>query len=212
MSHNFLLRLRSALATNNRPGVDAQLSMAHIGRRDLVEATETSRRAAVMALFYPREKTSDDLNLIFIRRSSHEPRDRHAGQIGFPGGSVEPADAHLQATALRETYEEIGVDPGRVEVLGKMTDLFIPISNFLVTPFIGFTPSRPDYILQASEVAELIEVPFSDFFRASARQVSDRKIASGLRLKDVPYWQVGNVDIWGATAMMTSEIVALLDG
>ena len=92
-----------------------------------------------------------------------------------------------------------------------MTDLFIPVSNFLVTPFIGFTPQRPDYILQASEVAELIEIPFSAFFQTNARQIADRQIANGIRLKNVPYWQIGEVDIWGATAMMTGEIVGLLE-
>lgn len=210
MTYHFLDQLRAALAKHDRPGSAAQAAMAPFGRREtLKDNSSNSRKAAVLALFYPANNTGD-LNLIFIQRSSNDPRDRHAGQIGFPGGSVELQDVDLEATALRETYEEIGVPPDSIEVLGRMTDLYIPVSNFTVSPFVGYTKKRPQYKLQTNEVAALLEVPMSDFFKETARQIANMKLASGASVKNVPFWQVGGHQIWGATAMMVSEIIALL--
>lgn len=209
-TEDLLARISSKLRQQALPGIEAQVSMAHIGRNDLSEPPGNARKAAVLALLYPSE-SSRELTLIFIRRSSREPRDRHAGQIAYPGGSVEPGDTSLQHTALREAQEEIGIDPSKVTVFGQLTNLYIPVSNFLVTPFVGYTAKRPDYILQESEVDDVLEIPFMDFLRTDARQVEDRAIANGIKLKNVPYWSVGeSTKIWGATAMMTGELVELV--
>lgn len=207
MPKDILGRIKQRLQQGNLPGQQAQLTMAHALRGALPGPGDSYRRAAVMALFYPAE--DQVLKLIYIVRTSHDPRDRHAGQIAFPGGSVDPTDVDLTATALREVEEEIGVQAEQVSVLGELTDLYIPVSNFLVTPFIGYTPKRPDYTLQESEVARLLELPFEDFLATEARQQTTIKLSNGMELKHVPCWVVQDNTIWGATSMITAEIVAL---
>lgn len=200
-------RIQGRLNNGSLPGEAAQLTMAHPLRGSLPEARPDTRRAAVLALFYPN--SDGELQLIFILRASHDRRDRHAGQIAFPGGSVEPQDTSLAATALRETEEEIGVPTTAPTLLGSMTELYIPVSNFLVTLFVGFVEKEPAFRIQTSEVAELIQVPFHEFFRPDVRQATDMKLPSGMKLKDVPYWDVTGRRIWGATSMMLAELIAL---
>jgi 8-oxo-dGTP pyrophosphatase MutT (NUDIX family) len=207
-----LEQLTTALASGQLPGQKAQSFMSP-GERDRFGQVPTDhRRAAVMALFHFGEREDSQLQLTFIRRSSRDARDRHAGQISFPGGSVEPQDDNLATTALRETEEEIGVPAGKIELLGELTDLYIPVSNFLVTPFVGFLAEKPVYVPQVTEVDEVIELPFAHFLRPQAKQTSDRTLVNGLRLTKVPYWSVKEIEVWGATAMMTSELVALMKG
>ncbi|MEM9928651.1 MAG: CoA pyrophosphatase [Bacteroidota bacterium] len=214
MTHPFLTRLQVALA-QPLPGQAAQFKLAHTVRQQFPPPTADARRAGVLALFYPNDRQvygRNNVNLIFIQRSSREPRDRHAGQISFPGGSLEAHDANLAATAIRETEEEIGVPAAAIELVGPLTELFIPVSNFLVSPYVGFTAARPDFILQPTEVDAVLEVPFADFLQPTARQLMDKRLGNGITLKDTPYWAVGGHEIWGATAMITSEIVELLRG
>lgn len=201
-----LQRLRQRLSDGVLPGSEAQLSMAPSLRGEPQTAPVTARRASVLALIYP---ITGRLHLLFIQRTS-PPGDRHAGQISFPGGSAEAADVDAAATALRETEEEVGIPRESIELLGGMTQLYIPVSNFLVDPFVGIRTERPTFILQESEVARTLELPLSDFLRADARQINDRQLTSGMMLKNVPYWSIADEEIWGATSMMVGELVALL--
>ena len=169
-------------------------------------APDNARRASVMALLYPIE---GELHLLYIQRTSPK-RDRHAGQISFPGGSVDPGDTDATFTALRELEEEVGVPGASVEVLGGLTQLYIPVSNFMVTPFVGYLPKRPNFTLQKTEVARILELPFAHFLQAEARQVGPRKLVNGMTLQDVPYWAIQGEEVWGATSMMTAELVALI--
>lgn len=195
------------------PGPEAQYKMAHVLRKQIPAHPPSVRHAAVLALFYPVvSRGLYDANLIFIQRSSREPRDRHAGQISFPGGSQEAVDQDLAATATRETWEEIGVPVDNIEVMGALTELYIPVSNFLVAPYVGFIDHRPDFIRQESEVDEVLEIPFDSFFSPTARQLMDKELTNGMRLTKVPYWNVADQQIWGATAMITSELVELVNG
>lgn len=195
------------------PGVAAQYKLAHVLRQQAPAPPKNARRAGVLALFYPHlsdEGGKYNHNLIFIQRSSREPRDRHSGQISFPGGSHESGDQDLAATATRETWEEIGVPVHRIEVLGALTDLYIPVSNFLVSPYVGYIDHQPTFTRQESEVDGILEVPFDAFFAPNARQLMDKELANGLRLTKVPHWMVAGHQIWGATAMITSELVELV--
>lgn len=201
-----LATLRARLGMGTLPGRDAQLTMAPPMRGDYTAPPVTARRASVLALLYPIESR---LHLLYIQRTSPK-RDRHAGQISFPGGSVEAADVDAAATALRETEEEVGIPRDTVELLGGLTQLYIPVSNFLVDPFIGFLPERPTFTLQESEVARILELPLADLLEESARQVGTRKLANGMSLPDVPFWAVGGEEVWGATSMITAELLALL--
>lgn len=195
------------------PGVEAQYKLAHVLRKHAPSPASDARRAAVLALFYPAPNEGKHReNLVFIQRSSRDPRDRHAGQISFPGGSQEPEDKNLAATATRETWEEIGVPEAEIEVLGALTELYIPVSNFLVAPFVGFIDHRPNFIRQESEVDVVLEIPFDTFLDPASRQLMDKELSNGMKLTNVPYWNVPGHRIWGATAMITSELVELVKG
>jgi len=182
--------------------------MAPRFRGNYAGAPPTARNASVLALLYPIDNR---LHLLYIQRTS-PANDRHAGQISFPGGSAEAEDATATITALREAEEEVGIPREKVEIFGALTPLYVPVSNFLVAPFVGFSAERPTLIPQASEVARTLELPFADFLTQEARQVGERKLTNGMTLKDTPYWAVQGEEIWGATAMMTAELVALVAG
>lgn len=128
----------------------------------------------------------------------------HAGQISFPGGRWEPADADLAATALRESHEEIGLDPAHVRVLGALDDIET-VYGVRVTPYVGLIPDDYPYVLQAAEVAHLIELPVSFFLDPARRRVEQWLAADG-RPRDVHFYdREVEPPVWGATA----RIVAL---
>ncbi|MEM8582695.1 MAG: CoA pyrophosphatase [Bacteroidota bacterium] len=169
---------------------------------------DDARVAAVLELLYPLP--DGRLGLLFFRRTSHDPRDAHAGQIGFPGGSVEEEDKTLADTALREAWEEVAVPPASVDLLGQLSPLYIPVSNFLVHPFLGVAAVRPDFKGQDAEVDEILELPLEDFLRPDARATKSMTMSSGFRLPKVPYWDVQGETIWGATSMLVAELVSII--
>jgi len=115
---------------------------------------QNARPSAVLSLLYPVEK---ELHLLLIKRIADGKA--HSGQIGFPGGKSEPSDADLKYTALREAHEEVGIMSADVDILGALTPLYIPVSNFQVYPFIGFTGQRPVFNINETEVAGILEIP-----------------------------------------------------
>ncbi len=167
-----------------------------------------ARQAAVLALLYPQ---NGRWHLCLIKRTSSDPRDRHAGQIAFPGGSREAEDPDLLHTALREASEETGINPRAVRQLGPMTPIYIPVSNFQVYPFLAWSESRPDFRPQESEVEAILEPPVKDLFHPRSLQRRSIRLASGRQLDQAPclIWE-GHL-IWGATAMMLSELRALME-
>jgi 8-oxo-dGTP pyrophosphatase MutT (NUDIX family) len=133
--------------------------------------------------------------------------EHHKGQISFPGGACDPDDVDLQATALRETFEEIGVPPDAVEILGALDD-FSTITSFVVTPFIGVIPHSFAYRLERSEVEAVIEVPLS-FLRVATHLRAEKREHQG-RVYDVLFWDYGPYTIWGATAHILKTLLDLL--
>jgi 8-oxo-dGTP pyrophosphatase MutT (NUDIX family) len=131
----------------------------------------------------------------------------HKGQISFPGGACEPVDADLQATALRETFEEIGVPPEAVQILGALDD-FVTITDFVVAPFVGVIPHPFAYRLNGCEVDAVIEVPLS-FLQDRAHLRTEQREVRG-RVYDVLFWNYGPYTIWGATAQMLKSLLDLL--
>ena len=172
-----------------------------------VTIPDNARPSAVMALIFP---DSDGLRLLFIKRT--EDGRAHSGQISFPGGKQDPTDADLRATALREAQEEVGILSSEVRFLGQLTPLYIPVSNFHVYPFVAFAGKRPDYFLSANEVERIIEVPVADLLNEEMKTVA--KVTSpadpSFVRKVNAYRLPDGAIIWGATAMILSELELIL--
>ncbi|MEO1013334.1 MAG: CoA pyrophosphatase [Bacteroidota bacterium] len=167
---------------------------------------ENAKKAGVMALFYPNNKGLT--HLLLIVRKAH-PKDVHSGQIGFPGGQVEHRDTDLMYTALRETYEEVGVPIRDITVIRSLSQLYIPPSNFEVHPFIGLYRNGKGFRKQISEVETLVEVPFPQFMD-DASVFNENLSTSYATDISVPAFKLNGYTVWGATAMMLSEIKELL--
>ncbi len=189
------------------PGIEAQNRMAHKVRRRKMTPPDDVRIACVLALFYPK---NNEWHTVLMERVSNTIRDKHKGQISFPGGKLEEHDASFEAAALREAKEEVNVNPKEVRVLGRLTELYIPVSNFLVYPVVGFSEEVPDLKPEPSEVANILEVPFEHFMRTEHVKTADLKIAPHITLREVPYFDINGQMLWGATAMMMSELLEVV--
>jgi 8-oxo-dGTP pyrophosphatase MutT (NUDIX family) len=191
------------------PGEAAHFEMAPALRiaelKALAKPPSTYKKAGVMALLYPG---SDQLaRLLFILRNAYPGV--HASQIGFPGGQEESHDQDLLQTALRETEEEVGVPASSIKPIRALSKVYIPPSNFEVSPFIGLCTETPAFKKQDSEVADLIEVPLTDVLD-DARRTQRRLTTSYARDIEVPAFLFEGHIVWGATAMMLNEIKTLL--
>jgi len=193
------LRLHGAL-----PGTSAQLTMAPLYRQDPSMTRidgKPCREAGVLALFFPLQDVTT--LLLTVRRADLK---QHAGQVSFPGGRREPNET-LREAALRETHEEVGLAPDQIEVLGTLTPLYIPPSNFCVHPFVGMTPETPVLRAQDDEVETLLYAPLPHLLAPETRQREPRRLHG--RDVDVPFLDVQGYKIWGATAMMLAELITL---
>lgn len=187
------------------PGHAAQYNMAPQPRSggELNDKPQAdARQSSVLILFYPYAET---VYLPLILRPTYPGV--HSGQVGLPGGGVEPEDRDLRHTALREAHEEIGVDPSQVNVLGQLSTLYIYPSNNLVLPVVGWTAERPTFLPDPREVALLIEASVLEFLDPANYRTEVWELAS--RSATVPLFGIQNQIIWGATAMILGELLAL---
>ncbi|WP_333600444.1 NUDIX hydrolase [Flavobacterium sp.] len=186
------------------PATNAHAKMAPSNRLELLKSINfekiNPRKAAVMMLFYPKNSQT---HLALILRNSYNGV--HSSQIAFPGGKVEEDDIDLSDTALRETHEEIGVPRSHINVIRAFTEVYIPPSNFMVYPFFGYSTSELQFQLQVEEVAGLVELPLADFLddRLIENKIMKTSYADAF---EVPGFKVNQHFIWGATAMMLSEL------
>ncbi len=172
---------------------------------ELKDATTPPRKAAVMALFYPNQK--EETHILFILRKTY--KGVHSNQVAFPGGKAEKEDDNLMVTALRETHEEVGVHPDDIHVVKELSEIFIPPSNFEVQPFLGLYKKPKPFVIQESEVAALLEVSLVNFL--SEASITTKNITTSYATNvDVPAFKLNGYIVWGATAMMLSEIKVLL--
>ena len=189
------------------PGTEVQWSLASSDRmvKDFPRIPRAdSAIAAVLILLYPE---NDDLCTIFIQRPAYNGV--HGGQISFPGGKKEKDDDDLIATALREAAEETGLKQEEVEVLGKLTPLYIPVSNIVVTPVVGWTRNKPCLIPEKSEVVFIIEAKLDSFLNYSIVKTSPFEIR-GEQI-DIKYFHYNGHVIWGATAMILHELLTIIN-
>lgn len=186
------------------PAENAHLLMAPAERRTSLSPefymANNPKISAVMMLFYPK---SDVTHLVLTRRNEY--KGVHSAQISFPGGKAEKADKNLAETALRETYEEIGVPPEAIEVVMPFSKLYIPPSNFLVSPFMGLAKEQPVFTANPYEVKELIEVPLEVLMDESVISQVEMKTSYAEKIT-VPAFRINENIVWGATAMMLSEL------
>lgn len=189
------------------PGEIAHAKMAHIARGSVVPAPDHAKLASVLILLYEKE---NQWFTTLMKRTSKFKNDKHKGQISFPGGQSEPTDSSKADTALRENEEEMGISASNIKILGPLTELYIPVSNFLVQPYIGYLNTSPIFKPDTNEVDEVIEVPLSILTNQYNKKNTSIKITSEIILQDVPYFDVHGHIVWGATSMIISEFVDVL--
>ncbi|MGG5507229.1 MULTISPECIES: NUDIX hydrolase [unclassified Myroides] len=185
-------------------GIEAHRLMIPVERipylyaEDFVE--RHPRESAVMMLLYPKEK---ETNVLLIERATY--KGVHSGQVGFPGGKYEHNDLDLLQTALRETQEEVGVVQGDIEIIQPFTKIYIPPSNFYVQPYLGIAEKELIFTPDAFEVANIIELPLHILLQDSIVKEVEMK-TSYASWTHVPAFIYKDYTIWGATAMMLSEL------
>lgn len=168
--------------------------------------TKSAKQAGVLALFYPNKE--GETHFVLILRKTY--KGVHSAQVSFPGGKLEPEDKDLSETAARETFEEVGVLQDTVELIKTLSRVFIPPSNFYVQPFLGITQSQPHFVKEESEVEEIIEVKLASLL--AHENISMKKVNASYGLNiNVPTFQLNGFTVWGATAMVLSEIKDILN-
>ncbi|MEZ4839856.1 CoA pyrophosphatase [Flavobacterium sp.] len=201
--HSFL-KYVPKIAKESLPATSAHLKMTPLFRHELMRAINYDslqpKKAAVLMLVYPK---NNETHIVLIVRNTYPGV--HSSQIAFPGGKVELEDDSLAHTALREAEEEIGVNRMYVEIIKSFTEVYIPPSNFLVSPFLGISTQELNFVRQENEVADIIELSMNDFLDDS--NVVMRKLTTSYANEiDVPAFLVKEHIVWGATAMMMSEL------
>ncbi len=196
--------------TQPLPGRDAQLRMAFSQRAIALKQNpyhpDNARIACVTLLLW---ENNLDWHTVLIHRTTN-PLDRHSGQVSFPGGKQDKSDESLAHTALREVEEEIGISSSQIEILGALTDLYIPVSNFIVHPFVGLVTGTPQFSPQPGEVDSILTPSIQHFQQAENKGFKELVVGTGVLLKDVPCFLVEERAVWGATAMIMNEFLEIL--
>ncbi len=184
------------------PGQEAQKLMmptsGHSMDRFSIEVKKGAKEGGVLLLLYPKNK-----KIYFALTQRHTYNGAHSGQISFPGGKVEAADATIIDTALRETEEEIGVPSKNIRVIGRLTDLYIIASHFNVRPVVGVATTQPAFNLDAREVSQLIEVSLQELLNDNL--VEEKELIVRNHIINTPFFNFNGFHVWGATAMMLAE-------
>lgn len=196
-------RLRQPL-----PGLDAQLKMASRSRLQWIKEGMDSthaKKSGVLILLYPDRET---VRTVLILRMDYDGI--HSGQVGLPGGKMEEGDATLVETALRETHEELGISSQHIRILGTLTQLYIPPSNFLVLPVVGYIQQKPDFHPDRTEVKKIIELDIGQLLNGQNRVIKEIEVSG--QILTVPCYLINGEVIWGATAMILAEFAELVAG
>lgn len=208
MDFDFAIELLHNGLKKPLPGHYAQKSMSPLPidpKRFDFNFIDNPRKGAVLIFIYP-----EDGRAFFplIKRPTYAGV--HSGQIAFPGGKMEPEDENLSVTAMREAWEEVGILPGEVKLIGPISDLFVPASNFLVSPIIGYSEKKPLFIPELKEVDRIIETPLELLLRLETRKQRVLEIGGKVKL-NAPYFEIENEIVWGATAMILGEFLQILE-
>lgn len=186
------------------PGKEAHLEVAPYRRVEFTENDiQQAKKSSVLILFYHKNNT---IYTALMQRTRY--KGSHSGQVSFPGGKAEPYDNSILHTALREANEELGINSNEVSIIGQLTEVYIPVSNFHVVPFIGITSKTPQFVLEKKEVEEVIELNIP-YFVQQQLTTNKVKMANNTIVK-VPSFEYEQKIIWGATALMLNELKYIL--
>lgn len=187
------------------PGEIAHNLMAATSRASLPKTpNETTKKSAVLILFYPHE---NNINIPLILRPNYDGM--HGGQVAFPGGRTEKSDENLIRTALREAQEEIGIRTSDVQIIGELTQLYIPPSNFMVQPVVGYMESKPSFYPDPREVDLVFEISLDEITNPSI--ISEEILnVRGVEVQ-APIYSIQGHKVWGATAMMIAELLMIIE-
>ncbi|RVT71356.1 CoA pyrophosphatase [Flavobacterium sufflavum] len=209
MDFQYFLKFIPQLIQEELPAAVSHEKMIPLQRKELLGKINfkeiNPKEAAVTMLFYPKNK---ETHLVLIVRNSY--KGVHSAQIAFPGGKFEPEDADFQTTALRETEEEIGISRDKIEIIKAFSSLYIPPSNFMVYPFLGICREEIQFNPDPAEVAAIIELPLK-VFRDDSILTIENLSTSYASLIEVPAFKIDGHIVWGATAMMLSELRDVLN-
>lgn len=203
---DFTDRLSRTLC-NNLPGFEAQDRMSPSIRTHLMGTccpNSLTQLSAVLILLFP---TCNGISTLLIKRPTYDGI--HSGQVCLPGGKVEPEDESIIATALREAHEEVGINPTDITVIGQLTPLFIPVSNSMVTPVVGISQTAPTLQINPREVDYAFQVELENL--ADPNRIKTKNFTTIGRSVTAPYFDVSNETVWGATAMIIAELIAILE-
>lgn len=200
------LQLRLQQPLPGSAAQDAMSSRARLPLNAYLSKHPDHRTSAVLMMLYPVDRM---VHTMIIRRPSYEGV--HSGQLALPGGKKEDADTSEMHTALRETMEEVSVAVNELQIIGRLTPLYIPPSNFLVHPFVAWLDERPSFRPDPREVDVIIEVPLSHFVNPEVK-ARQRIYIGANTFVDAPCYLIGENNLWGATAMMFAELEAILEG
>jgi 8-oxo-dGTP pyrophosphatase MutT (NUDIX family) len=204
---NFLERLKNELLLN-LPGEAAHQKMAPISRpisSIALQSAKSVRESAVAVVLF---KNNDTIECILTQRPEYDGS--HSGQVSFPGGKKDPSDLDLEETARRECFEEIGIPTDQGILMGQLTDVYIPVSGFLVKPFVYFHHALPDLQKDPREVAEILYFPLFDLKKEELISTMEIRLPNGVIYRNIPYFDLANKKVWGATALILSELKEIL--
>jgi 8-oxo-dGTP pyrophosphatase MutT (NUDIX family) len=203
----FFQKLRDQLA-KPLPGMEAQNRMSsrvRVSVDDYLSRYPNYKTSAVLLILYPHQ---GEVYTAIIRRPKYDGT--HSGQLALPGGKTEEDDRSFEETALRETHEEVGVILTEKQIIGKLSPVYIPPSNFLVNPFVAVLEQKPFWSIDAREVDSILEIPLRFLFSSEIK--SRKRISIGKnQFMDVPCYLLGDDILWGATAMMFAELESLCE-
>jgi 8-oxo-dGTP pyrophosphatase MutT (NUDIX family) len=203
----FAERLQHTI-TNQLPGEKAHLPLSPLHRpvtSEVIQNLKEYKESAVSVVIY---ETDNQFKCILIQRTEYEGK--HSGQISFPGGKKDKEDPDLKQTAIRECFEEVGVAIHESHLIGKLSSVYIPVSGFLVEPYIFFYPEQPSFQTQIREVASVFTIALNDLLDESI--IGEMKINTENQLvkMKVPCFNIENKQIWGATALILNELREVL--
>jgi 8-oxo-dGTP pyrophosphatase MutT (NUDIX family) len=205
--HSSILTYLKETLRGELPGVEAHHKMLPPGRRlkSFDHELSSVKQSSVLLLLFPE---GDQIYICLTKRPT--TMRFHPGQISFPGGKVEKDDPSAEMTALREAREEVGIDPASIEILGKLSDLYLEVSKFSIQPFLAWADKKPEFLVNFGEVEELILFPLSEF--VANETISETELDTVTGPLHIRYYPNNGEIIWGATAMILSELIEILKG